>query len=181
MIGVSHRRRAGGRAICLVDSLGTRCHVAAKTLDEDVADHVSGSSTVNGYAHRVLGVEHVYVRRLARLYAEDVSTGARPGVLGVAVWFGHVGSGLGFGGVIKDVGDLSGFGYVLAVLVWEETAFTQEVAAVRSACLFTEWARLGWTVGSSARLLWSSGADRLTIATNSGAHNLSIVGSAYFV
>ena len=92
-----------------------------------------------------------------------------------------MGSGLGFGGIIKDVGDLPGFGDVLAVLFWEETTFTQVMGVIRTAGLFAQRTGLGWTVGSCDRLVWSSAVSRFMIVTNGGAHNLGIVSCTYFV
>ena len=90
-------------------------------------------------------------------------------------------SGLRFRGIIKDVGDLPGFGYVLVILFWKDTTFTQEMAIIGTASLFAEQAGPSWTVGSCVRLVWSFAAGRFMIATNRGVHNLGIVSCTYFV
>ena len=65
----------------LVHRQETRCHVTAKTLDNSVLDHISSSSTINVYVHRVVGVKHTNIGQLAFLYAGGFRTWARHSVI----------------------------------------------------------------------------------------------------
>ena len=120
-----------------MDGLRTGRHAAPKTLDNGVANHVSCGATVNGYAHWVVCVEHINVRRLASLYAEDMSARTRTRVISVAVWLVCIGSGVRISGVVKDVSDLSGLSDVPTILFRKETAFPKEMAILGSVSLFT--------------------------------------------
>ena len=139
-------------AICSVDGLGTGCHLAVRTLDDGVTNHVSCGATVDGRMHWVVCIEHVQVWWLASLYAEDMAAWAWSSVISVTDWFIYTRSGLGFRGIIKDVGNLPGFVDVLVVLFWEETTFTQEMGVIRMAGLFAQRAGPGWIVGSGVIL-----------------------------
>ena len=148
-------------AICLVNGLGTGCHLAVKTLDDGVTNHVSCDATVDGHTHWVVCIEHVQVWWLASLYAEDMAAWVWSSVVSVTDWFIYKRSGLGFRGIIKDVDNLPGFVDVLVVLFWEETTFTQEMGIIRMAGLFAQQAGPGWMVGSDVCPIWSSVASRL--------------------
>ena len=78
---------------------------------------------------------------------------------------------------------MPGFGKVLAVLLWEETTFTQEMDVIRTAGLFAQRVGPDWTVASCVCLVWSYAASsyRSTVVTNRGAHNLGVVSCMYFV
>lgn len=112
-------------------------HAAAKTLDNGVANHVSCGATVNGYTHWVVGVEHINIRRLASLYAEDMSARTRTRVISVAVWLVCIGSGVRISRVVEGVSDLSGLNNVPTILLRKETAFAKEMAILGSVSLFT--------------------------------------------
>ena len=120
-----------------MDGLRSGRRAAAKTLYNSVANHVSCGATVNGYAHWVVCVEHIKVRRLASLYAEDMSARTRTRVISVTLWFVCVGSGVKISRVIEDVSDLSGLSDVPTILFRKETAFAKKIAILGSVSLFT--------------------------------------------
>lgn len=99
-------------------------------------------------------------------------------VLGTVVWSPESLQGVSTKGGINDVSNLSGLGYIFAVLIWKENTFTQEMVAVCATCLLSKWAGTTRAVRSRACPVWCSDVSRFARVSDGNAHNLGIISSA---
>ena len=132
MISVFHQPHAGEMS----HLLGGRIENWASRGSQDVVQQCGESCFLWRHCQWLCALggvlEHIKVRRLASLYAEDMSARPRTRVISVAVWFVCVGSGVRISRVVEDVSDLSGLSDVPTILFRKETAFAKKMAILWS-------------------------------------------------